>query len=92
MGFKNLKVFKQASFPPTKSGSSAVERLKWTQNLWTLVRAQKPTLDDGGQPVNLCPQDPMIIERFLTMFRAVFGRDLIVFSSGRVLGWWLQFV
>ena len=87
VGFKNMKVFKQATLPPTKTGSSAVERLKWTQNLWTLVRGQKPTLDDAGQPINLCPQDPMIVERFLTMFRSIFGSGLVVFSSGESVGW-----
>jgi hypothetical protein len=71
---------------PTWSGSSlpapSVERAKWRQNLWTLTKATKAQVDELGNKVNACPQDPSVVERLITMFR-----PKCIFSHGEGGGW-----
>ena len=71
---------------PTWSGASlpapSVERAKWRQNLWTLTKATKAQVDELGNKVNSCPQDPLVVERLITMFR-----PKCIFSHGEGGGW-----
>ena len=59
-----------------------VEKLKWRQNLWTLPKVTKPQVDELGNKVNLCPQDPLVVERLVKMFR-----PRVIFSHGEGAGW-----
>ncbi len=87
VGWKNVQVLQHASFPSKEAGASSVDRLKYAQNCWDLYKPAKKTLDVNYAPVNLCPQDPIIPEKFIQMFHAIFGKDLVVFSSGESSGW-----
>jgi hypothetical protein len=82
VGFKDRSaVFREASVPETMP-----ERLSWMQNMWVLPRATPAVLDDEGRAVNECPQDPLIPQRFIQMFRAALGPKLVVFSGGESSG------
>jgi len=83
VAFKN----RTAVFGSTTTPQEATERLQWLQNHWTSVRPTPAQTDDDGRPINECPQDPMIPERFITMFRTALGPNLCVFSSGESSGW-----
>jgi len=53
----------------------------------TVPNATKSYHDAEGKSVNDCPQDPMIVDRFVHMFRHFFGQKFTIFSSGEGGGW-----
>jgi len=59
----------------------------WMQNVWAVARATPAYLGAEDQPVNECPQDTMIVDRFVHMFKAYFGERFTIFSSGEGGGW-----
>jgi len=84
VAFKDITVMQRIVWPMDADNET---RTKWMQNVWTVVNATKPYLDAEGQPVNSCPQDPMIVERLVHMFRGFFGERFTIFSSGEGSGW-----
>src|SRR5690606_5962008 len=67
LGWKDVKIFEEASLPSPASGATPIDRLMLTQTCWHLPTAPKPTFDIHGNPINECPQSPMIPERFINM-------------------------
>src|SRR6185503_8829215 len=83
VGFRNVAVMKHALYP----SQDPVIKLQWQQNVWTVSRPTPPNLDANGQPINQCPQPPMIVERLVHMMQGSLGPGLTVFSGGESAGW-----
>ena len=78
IGFRNVAVMKHALYPT----QDPIIKLQWQQNVWTVSRSTPAVVDANGNPINQCPQPPMIVERFIHLLQGILGPGLTVFSGG----------
>ena len=54
---------------------------------WNFVSLPKGAVDDQGEKILFCPQDPYIIKKILSLYQPCIDPQSIFFASGDVTGW-----